>query len=75
LRWSGNEQTEHPVLLFGADGIPFDLTVLPLDALRQAPLDRVDERPMRRATASMVQALLAEEDIAAFDASAPAFDR
>jgi hypothetical protein len=67
LRWSHSEQTEHPVLLFGADGIPFDLTVLPVDALRQAPLDRVDERPMRRATASMVQALLTEEDMAAFE--------
>jgi hypothetical protein len=69
LRWSSTEQSEHPVLLFGADGIPFDLTVLPMDALRQAPLDRVDDRPMRRATASMVQALMAEEDIAAFNAS------
>ncbi|UPG95055.1 hypothetical protein [Luteibacter aegosomatissinici] len=66
LRWSNSEQSEHPVLLFGADGIPFDITVLPLDALRQAPLDRVDERPMRRATRAMIQDLLAEEDIAAF---------
>src|ERR1700754_1428850 len=69
LRWSSAEQSEHPVLLFGADGIPFDLTVLPLDALRRAPLDRVDERPMRRATAAMVQALMAEEDIAAYNSS------
>jgi hypothetical protein len=67
LRWPGNEQSEHTVLLFGADGIPFDITVLPLDALRQAPLDRVDERPMRRATRAMIQELLAEEDIAAFN--------
>jgi len=71
LRWSNGDadQDEFPVLLFGADGIPFDITVLPLDALRQAPLDRVDERPMRRATASMVQQLLAEEDSEAFNAS------
>lgn len=68
LRWSNSDQSEHTVLLFGADGIPFDITVLPLDALRQAPLDRVDERPMRRATRAMVQELLAEEDIATFDA-------
>ncbi|QWT19024.1 hypothetical protein KPL74_14880 [Bacillus sp. NP157] len=67
LRWPGAEQSEHTVLLFGADGIPFDITVLPLDALRQAPLDRVDERPMRRATRAMVQELLAEEDIATFN--------
>jgi len=69
LRWSPTSQSEHPVLLFGADGIPFDITVLPVDALRQAPLDRVDERPMRRATAAMVQELLAEEDIETFNAS------
>lgn len=68
LRWSNSDQSEHTVLLFGADGIPFDITVLPLDALRQAPLDRVDERPMRRATRAMVQELLAEEDIATFNA-------
>jgi hypothetical protein len=67
LRWSNSDQSEHTVLLFGADGIPFDITVLPLDALRQAPLDRVDERPMRRATRAMVQELLAEEDIEAFN--------
>jgi hypothetical protein len=67
LRWSNSDQSEHTVLLFGADGIPFDITVLPLDALRQAPLDRVDERPMRRATRAMVQELLAEEDIATFN--------
>jgi hypothetical protein len=67
LRWSNTGQSEHTVLLFGADGIPFDITVLPLDALRQAPLDRVDERPMRRATRAMVQELLAEEDIEAFN--------
>lgn len=69
LRWASAEQSEHPVLLFAADGIPFDLTVLPLDALRQAPLDRVDDRPMRRATSAMVQQLLAEEDIAAYNSS------
>ena len=69
LRWSSTDQSEHTVLLFGADGIPFDLTVLPTDALRQAPLDRVDERPMRRATRAMVQELLAEEDIEAFNTS------
>ncbi|WP_183421613.1 hypothetical protein [Luteibacter sp. Sphag1AF] len=67
LRWSNAEQTEHPVLLFGADGIPFDITVLPIDAMRQAPLDRVDERPMRRATIAMVQSLLTDEDLNEFN--------
>lgn len=61
LRASRDEQAEFPVLLFAADGLPFDLTVLPRDGLRQAPLDRVDDKPMRRATLATVQALLAED--------------
>lgn len=62
LRLSRDAQAEFPALLFAADGLPFDLTVLPHDALRQAPLDRIDERPMRRATLAAVQALLADDD-------------
>ena len=62
LRTSRDDQTEFPVLLFAADGLPFDLTVLPHDALRQAPLDRVDEKPMHRAGLAAVEALLAEGD-------------
>ncbi|MBA2079546.1 MAG: hypothetical protein BGP10_02835 [Rhodanobacter sp. 68-29] len=62
LRVSRDGQAEFPVLLFAADALPFDLTVLPRDALRQAPLDRIDEKPMRRATLSAVEILLAEDD-------------
>jgi hypothetical protein len=61
LRYSRDEQPEYPVLLFAADELPFDLTVLPRDALRQAPLDRADDRPMRRATLAQVEILLAED--------------
>ncbi|MEY2168622.1 MULTISPECIES: hypothetical protein [unclassified Rhodanobacter] len=61
LRTSRDEQAEFPVLLFAADALPFDLTVLPRDALRQAPLDRVDEKPMHRAGLAAVEALLAED--------------
>lgn len=60
LRLSRDEQAEYPVLLFAADGLPFDLTVMPRDSLRQPPLDRVDERPMRRASLSAVEAMLAD---------------
>ncbi|SFR90918.1 hypothetical protein SAMN05216570_0532 [Dyella sp. OK004] len=60
LRTSRDEQAEYPVLLFAADQLPFDITVLPLDALRQPPLDRVDEKPMRRASLATVETLLAE---------------
>jgi predicted nucleotidyltransferase len=63
LRLTRDEQAEYPVLLFNADGIGIDLTVMPHDSLRQPPLDRVDERPLRRASRSMVEALLTEQDM------------
>ena len=62
LRTSRDEQAEFPVLLFAADALPFDLTVLPRNALRQAPLDRVDEKPMRRAALPAVEELLDSGD-------------
>ncbi|HEY0199443.1 MAG TPA: hypothetical protein VGC19_13020 [Rhodanobacter sp.] len=67
LRSSRAEQPEYPVLLFAADNLPFDLTVLPRDALRQAPLDRVEERPMRRASLAQVEIMLAQNDDDAFE--------
>ncbi len=67
LRYSRDEQPEYPVLLFSADDLPFDLTVLPRDALRQAPLDRTELRPMRRASLAQVEVLLAEDAGEAFE--------
>lgn len=61
LRSSRDNQPEYPVLLFAADELPFDLTVLPLDALRQAPLDRIDDRSMQRASLAQVEMLLNED--------------
>ena len=55
------------VWLFAADGLAFDLTVLPRDALRQAPLSPVDEKPLRRASAAQLRALLAEAEIAQYE--------
>src|SRR5579875_786761 len=52
---------EFPALLFDADGVTVDVTVFPRDALRQAPLDRLDERPQQRATLAKLDAMLAEE--------------
>ena len=40
------------------------------DALRQAPLSSIDEKPMRRASAAQLRALLVEEDVAGFEGSA-----
>ena len=67
LRIDRERVTDAPVWLFSAEELPFDLTVLPHDAVRQAPLDRVAERPMRRASLSALQALLAEQEIAGYE--------
>ena len=61
LRTSHDAQHEYPVLLFSADEVAIDLTVLPVDAIRQAPLDRIGDRPMRRAAMPALEELLAEQ--------------
>lgn len=67
LRMDRDRAEDVPVWVFGADGISFDLTVLPRLALRQAPLSGVDERPMRRASAAQLRQLLAEDEIAGYE--------
>ncbi len=58
FRFSTDIRESYPALLFAAGGTTIDLTVFPLDGLRRAPLDRINERPMRRATLESVQALM-----------------
>lgn len=53
-----------PAWTFHADGLAFELVVLPLDAVRQAPLSGIDERPMSRASANQLRLLLAGDDAA-----------
>ncbi|MGH8089803.1 MAG: hypothetical protein ACREPC_16165, partial [Stenotrophomonas sp.] len=48
-----------PVWVFSAEELTFDVAVLPYDVLRQPPLSAIDEKPMRRASAAQVRALLA----------------
>jgi hypothetical protein len=60
FRLDRQRNAEYPVLLFDADGVAVDVTIFPLDALRQAPLDRTDERPQQRASLAQVETLLAE---------------
>lgn len=62
IRENRDHCDEYPVYLFRADELPFDLTVFPRDALRQAPLGRIDERPMQRASLSAVDELLDAPD-------------
>jgi hypothetical protein len=59
-----------PVWIFTAEELTFDVTVLPQDALRQAPLSGVDERPMKRASATQLRQLIADEEIAGYDPGA-----
>ena len=62
LRMNRDKQIDLPVLQIKQDDTAFDLTIFPRDAIRQAPLDRVDEKPMSRAALAAVDALLAEPD-------------
>lgn len=59
LRLDRAREHDAPAWAFHADGLAFELVVLPLDALRQAPLSSIDERPMQRASASQLRTLLA----------------
>lgn len=61
LRLTREDSDEFPVYLFSADDIGIDLTLLPLDLLRQAPLSRIDGKPMKRASHGALELLLAEK--------------
>ena len=63
LRLDRERAADFPVWLFSAEELSFDLTVLPYDALRQAPLSQVDEKPVARASAAQLRTLMAEEEI------------
>ena len=58
LRMDRERTLDVTVWVFVADGLVFDLAVLPYDTLRQAPLSPVNEKPMRRASASQLRQLL-----------------
>lgn len=58
MRMRRDHYRDMPVLQTAADGVNFDLTILPLLARRQAPLDKIDEKPMSRAGVELVRALL-----------------
>lgn len=58
LRLDTQRQATAPAYRCRVDGIGFDLTVLPVDGLRQAPLDRAGERPMIRAGIAQLRQLL-----------------
>ena len=67
LRLDRERTGDFPVWVFSAEEITFDVTVLPLDVLRQAPLSSTDEKPMRRASATQLRQLLATEEIEGYE--------
>lgn len=60
VRLDRERSGEFPSWHFSADGIAFDVTVLPHDVLRQAPLSALDQKPIRRASASQLRQLMGE---------------
>ena len=71
LRLDPHRELDAPVWLFSAEDLTFDITVLPHAVLRQAPLSGVDERPMKRASLSQLQQILAEDEITAYESNLP----
>jgi len=58
LRYERDRTVTYPALRFVAGRQTVDAVVFPLDGIRQAPCSPVDGKPMRRATAAEVEALL-----------------
>lgn len=62
LRLAGHSSRQYyPGCEFAADGIAFELVVLPEDALRQPPVSADDGKPLPRATLAQLRQLLAQE--------------
>ncbi|KAF1722949.1 hypothetical protein [Pseudoxanthomonas wuyuanensis] len=68
LRMDRERVADLPVWVFSAENLSFDLTVLPHNALRQAPLSNIDEKPLNRASAAQLRQSLADEEIAGYEA-------
>jgi hypothetical protein len=68
LRLDRRREGDFPVWLFSAEDLTFDVTVLPADVVRQAPLSGIDGKPMRRASLAQLRSLMADEEIAGYEA-------
>ena len=58
LKMDADRSVSYPALRFQAGERTIDATVFPIDGIRQAPASPVDGRPMRRADAREVSALI-----------------
>jgi len=62
VRLSREQTAALPCWEFAAGGIAFELWVLPAIALRQPPLEPLEDRPLRRTSASALRQLIASGD-------------
>ena len=59
VKMNAERVLEYPGVRFEVDDQGIEATVFPTDGIRQAPVSPVDGKPMRRADAADVEALLA----------------
>ena len=64
VRMSAERVLQVPLVQFSVLDFPVEAAVFPRDGIRQAPLSPTDGRPMRRAAASEVRALLEAAPVA-----------
>lgn len=57
LRYTAERIVTHPVFSFSADGVDYELVVIPGDGIRQPPISPVDGGAVRRASLKQVEAL------------------
>jgi hypothetical protein len=62
LRFDKDDQADFPVLQFAVDDTTIDVTIFAYDGLRQAPLDRIDGKPIQRATSATLRQLMEEDE-------------
>lgn len=58
VRLTPERVVQQPALRLEVDGQPVEIVVFPVDGIRQSPVSPVDGKPMRRADAAEVAALL-----------------
>jgi hypothetical protein len=68
VRLDRERELEVAVWVFTAEDLLIDVAVLPYDALRQAPLSALDERPMKRASLAQLRELVAQDEMADHEA-------
>jgi hypothetical protein len=61
VKMNAERVLEYPGVRFAVDDQAIEATVFPTDGIRQAPVSPVDGKPMRRAAAADVEALLAAD--------------